>query len=283
LCAAKGDLQGMAESLRRLDMRWPDIKYCTEAIRILHDLKTHPDDLASRATASAWALAHWPEIGPEIVVPGIGPAWNDEADYAVYTAWAQVQIILGKTQEAMGVIEPILAVAQEHNLVHRVIQLSLLQAQVYYVQGQKDRVWTPLRLALSHAENNGYLRVIEQNSILIRLLIQAAKLGITPNYIRRILEIDDPNMDLDQVRAALPGIQHPGNFSKRVDGLIEPLSSREIEVLELMAQGLSNSAIAAHLYLSPNTLKAHTQNIFGKLDVHSRVQAVNKARELKLI
>ena len=50
-----------------------------------------------------------------------------------------------------------------------------------------------------------------------------------------------------------------------------------------MAQGLSNPGIAARLYLSTNTLKAHTQNIFGKLNVHNRVQAVNKARELNLI
>ena len=64
--------------------------------------------------------------------------------------------------------------------------------------------------------------------------------------------------------------------------LIEPLSNREKEVLALMVEGLSNSEIAARLYLSPNTLKAHTQNIYGKLDVHSRVQAVVKARNLKL-
>jgi LuxR family maltose regulon positive regulatory protein len=67
------------------------------------------------------------------------------------------------------------------------------------------------------------------------------------------------------------------------DGLVEPLSSREIEVLVLLAQGLSNAEIATRLYLSPNTLKSHTQNIFGKLGVHSRVQAVNKARLLNII
>ncbi len=68
-----------------------------------------------------------------------------------------------------------------------------------------------------------------------------------------------------------------------IDGLIEPLSGREIEVLKFMATGLTTAEIAARLYLSPNTLKSHTQNIFSKLDVHSRVQAVNKARELDLI
>jgi LuxR family maltose regulon positive regulatory protein len=50
-----------------------------------------------------------------------------------------------------------------------------------------------------------------------------------------------------------------------------------------MAEGLSNPEIAARLFLSPNTLKAHTQHIFGKLGVHNRVQAVNKARELKIV
>jgi len=70
---------------------------------------------------------------------------------------------------------------------------------------------------------------------------------------------------------------------KQVDGLVEPLSEREIEVLRYIADGLSNPEIARRLYLSPNTLKAHTQNIFLKLDVHNRVQAVNRAKELGLI
>ena len=205
LYAAKGDTPGMAEALRRLDMRWPDIKYTTEAIRVLFDLLAAPDDPELRKTASIWAESHLPEIGPEIVVPGIGPAWNDEGDYAVYTAWAQVQIILGRSIEALSVIEPILDVALEHQLYHRVIQLSLLQAQALYVQGLKERAWKPLRLALSHAENNGYLRLVNHNPILIRLLMEAMKLGIAPHYIRQILEIDDPDLDLTHMRAGLPG------------------------------------------------------------------------------
>ena len=70
---------------------------------------------------------------------------------------------------------------------------------------------------------------------------------------------------------------------KLVQLLIEPLSERELEVLALIADGLSNDEIAKRLYLSPNTLKAHTQNIYSKLDVHSRVQAVNKARDIGIL
>lgn len=63
----------------------------------------------------------------------------------------------------------------------------------------------------------------------------------------------------------------------------EPLTPRELEVLQLMAGGLSNAEIARKLYLTINTLKAHTNSIYGKLDVHSRMQAVNRGRELGIL
>jgi LuxR family maltose regulon positive regulatory protein len=65
--------------------------------------------------------------------------------------------------------------------------------------------------------------------------------------------------------------------------LVEQLTGREIEVLRLMATGSPIRKIASQLYLSPNTLKAHSQNIYAKLDVHNRIEAVNRARELGLI
>ena len=65
--------------------------------------------------------------------------------------------------------------------------------------------------------------------------------------------------------------------------MIEPLSERELEVLDLIAEGLTNPEIAARLYLSLNTVKAHTRNIYGKLDVHTRTQAVARARALGVL
>ena len=61
------------------------------------------------------------------------------------------------------------------------------------------------------------------------------------------------------------------------------MSPRELDVLRLMAVGLSNAEIARKLYLTVNTLKAHTNSIYGRLDVHSRMQAVIRARELGLL
>jgi tetratricopeptide (TPR) repeat protein len=230
LCAAKGDEHGMVEALRRLDMRWPDIHYCTEAIRVVSALKAHPEDAETRKAAAKWCENNPPEIGPEIVIPGIGPAWNDEADYAVYTAWIQVQIMLGRTMEALAVIQPMLDVALEHHLNHRVIELSLLQAQAYYVQGQRERAWKPLRAALTLAENEGYLRLVDQGPVLVRLLVEAAQQGMSPNFIRRNLE------SLHRMQAGCCCVDVSENKpsehrSLDSDGLLEPLSSREIEIL----------------------------------------------------
>jgi DNA-binding CsgD family transcriptional regulator len=65
--------------------------------------------------------------------------------------------------------------------------------------------------------------------------------------------------------------------------LVEPLSERELEILELVAEGLTNREIASRLYLAVNTVKAHTRNIYGKLGVHSRTQAVARARALGVL
>ena len=65
--------------------------------------------------------------------------------------------------------------------------------------------------------------------------------------------------------------------------LLEPLSERELELLRLIADGLSNQEIAQKLIIAVGTVKAHTASIYGKLDVHSRTQAVARARELKLL
>jgi LuxR family maltose regulon positive regulatory protein len=68
-----------------------------------------------------------------------------------------------------------------------------------------------------------------------------------------------------------------------VPPLVEPLSARELEVLRLIDRGLSNVEIAGRLTLAPSTVKTHINNLYGKLNVQTRVQALNRARELGLL
>ena len=80
-------------------------------------------------------------------------------------------------------------------------------------------------------------------------------------------------------------IQRPtdGAAPQKVQSLVEPLSERELEVLQLIAAGLSNKEVATSLVVTVGTVKKHLSNIFGKLGVNSRTQAVARARELDLI
>ena len=79
------------------------------------------------------------------------------------------------------------------------------------------------------------------------------------------------------------GDPDPLDTGTNQNDLIEPLTEREIEVLRLIAEGFSNQAIAARLYVSLNTVKAHTRSIYSKLDVHSRVSAVARGRTLGIV
>ena len=75
----------------------------------------------------------------------------------------------------------------------------------------------------------------------------------------------------------------PAEAKTRQGNLVEQLSERELEILRLIAIGLPNGKIAQRLYLSANTIRAHTSHIFGKLGVHNRTEAVARARELDLL
>jgi len=104
-----------------------------------------------------------------------------------------------------------------------------------------------------------------------RLLYEVLSRGISPEYIRKLLEAFPTG---EPVQTAISASQ---------SALVEPLSEREIEVLQLIAEGLTNREIADRLYLSLHTVKVHARNIYGKLDVSSRTQAVARGNALGIL
>ncbi len=107
------------------------------------------------------------------------------------------------------------------------------------------------------------------------LLRRAASLGVAPAYVSKLL---------DALDAEAPMRRGPtGPASPTAQPLEEPLSEREREVLRLIAAGLSNRDIAQDLVLATGTVKKHINNIFNKLNVRSRTQAVSQAGEFNLL
>jgi LuxR family maltose regulon positive regulatory protein len=169
--------------------------------------------------------------------------------------------------EAMGLLSRLLKAAQEGKRTGSVIEILVLQALAHQMQGDIPAALMALQRALSLAEPEGYVRMfVDVGPPMTILLEEAAKHGITLHYVRQLLAALGLASDRTPVK----------------QGLIEPLSERELEVLRLFRTDLNGPEIARELIVSLNTLRTHTKNIFSKLGVNNRRAAVRRAEELDL-
>ena len=109
-----------------------------------------------------------------------------------------------------------------------------------------------------------------------QLLSEAAAQGIMPDYVDKLLTVFESEEQKSKDKVYYPP-------TPPAQPLVKPLSRRELEVLQLVAQGLSNREIGERLFLALDTGKGHNRRIFGKLQVQRRTEAVARARELGLI
>lgn len=177
----------------------------------------------------------------------------------------KVTSLLARLQEA----------AEEKRRMGSVLEILVLQALAYEAQSKMDPALVSLERALTLAEPEGYHQLfVDEGSAMMRLLREALSRGIAPNYVRQLLTV---------FSAGKPQKPKPSNSQLLESELIDSLSERELEVLQLIADGLTNPEIATKLFLTLNTVKVHTRNIYSKLDVHSRTQAVARARDLNIL
>jgi len=195
-----------------------------------------------------------------------------EVEYIVY---ARILIAHGQLDEATRLLQRLLEATETRGHTSRVIEIRMLQAFAYQAGGDTNRAITTLEQALTLAEPGGFIRIfVDEGPPMARVLYKALSRGIAADYVRRILaafSIDDEEQS-DPSKSLVPESE-----------LVEPLSEREIEVLQLIAEGLSNREIASRLYLSLNTVKVHARNIYGKLGVKNRTQAVAKGKTLGIL
>gem|GEM_PF-56060 len=195
-----------------------------------------------------------------------------------YTMHARALIALGREypedtylNDALGLLEELLEMAENNGWGSKVIEIIALQALALQVEGDTAQAVTTLERALTLAEPGGYIRIFVDEGPPMATLLTRLKDegGRMKKYVRKLL-------------AAFADKEfQPPSLSPQP--LIEPLSERELEVLQLLADGLTNPEIATKLFLSLNTVKVHTRNIYSKLDAHNRTQAVAQARALGIL
>jgi LuxR family transcriptional regulator, maltose regulon positive regulatory protein len=179
--------------------------------------------------------------------------------------------------EAMGLLERLLQAADEGGRMGSAIEILVLQALAHEAQAESSSALVPLERALTLAEPEGYVRVfVDEGRPMAQLLSEATAHGIMPDYTAELLAVFEAEEQKSEGESHLPP-------ALPAQSLIEPLSQRELEVLRLIAQGLSNREISERLFLALITVKGHNRNIFRKLQVRRRTEAVARARELGLL
>jgi LuxR family maltose regulon positive regulatory protein len=187
---------------------------------------------------------------------------------------ARVHLAQGDPAAALAVLAVFRQQVEAREWADERLKAMVLQSVALYAQGEKDQAIKVLIEALEVAEPGGFIRIfVDEGAPMAQLLSGVAALGIKSGYTGRLLAAFEAEMKMGEIRGGPAQSQ----------GLIEPLSPRELEVLRLIAMGLSNREICEKLFLALNTIKGHNRIIFDKLQVQSRTEAVARARELGLI
>jgi LuxR family maltose regulon positive regulatory protein len=176
--------------------------------------------------------------------------------------------------EATRLLERLLQAAEDGGRKGSVIEILVQQALAHQTQGDIPAALASLQRALMLSEPEGYVRVFVDEGPPMAILLRAAARvargehrGIAANYVRRLLAAVDNNGEIVPVG----------------QGLIEPLSERELDVLRLLGSDLDGPDIARELVVSLSTVRTHTRNIYAKLGVNNRRTAVRRAEELDLL
>jgi LuxR family maltose regulon positive regulatory protein len=241
------------------------------AHRALHaaerSMQVHPFQLALTIEFRTARVLHWLAAGNlELASRYAADCCGGSEQEQIMLA--RLRLAQGRADEAQEILSRQRPLAEAGGRRGRLIEILALQALTLEAGGRPDEAEQALSQAVSLAWPEEYMRIF-------------LDLG---QPLRRLLErLVKARRDYDGYVRALLSTFPPEQEAKSVSKMISPLSGRELEVLQLLAEGLSNKEIAERLVVTPGTIKQHLKNISRKLEVHGRMQAVRRARELKLL
>jgi LuxR family maltose regulon positive regulatory protein len=198
----------------------------------------------------------------------------------------RLMIAQGRPDTAIALLEEVLQVALEQGRHGNVITILVLLTLAYHAGGNTQQTLQILEQALALAESAGYIRTfVDEGSAIAILLTEFCS-----RYQRRpVSEQEKISLEYIYTVLAALGQDTPTSWTisqhahEREETLLDTLSEREHAVLLLIAKGLSNQEIAHELVVTVSTVKTHLNNIYAKLHVHTRLQAVTRAYDLGLL
>ena len=179
-------------------------------------------------------------------------------------------------QEAADKLQEYAQEVKAQNNTFQLVHILLLQAVALHKKEETDRALAILERAVTLAERGGFIRPFVELALpMAALLEKLHQQGVAPQYIAQILAAfptkDDADAGIQRTMEPEPPLLGARPLSPPPGGatgaLVEPLTNREFEVLELMAQRLTNKEIAAQLVISVGTVKQHAYNVNQKLNV----------------
>jgi LuxR family maltose regulon positive regulatory protein len=196
---------------------------------------------------------------------------HDEITYpyqVTYLTLARFLIAENQTETALFLLGRIMAQVEALGQMGRLLEVLMLQSLAFDREGDRASALAALARSMTIRQSEGYVRMfLDEGAPMAKLLRQAGSHGVAPKVVAGLLSQFDKEI---------------GSNPASLQPLIEPLTGRELEVLRLLAEGLSNQEIADQLIVALGTIKTHTASLYRKLDVTSRTQAVRRAKELGL-
>lgn len=272
----QGDWAGILESAKILEANWPEGAIYAQALQ--HRLSVH-DPVANKTSLEEARLWMMQEAVRFNDLPNLtGLDLVSRIRFQTYLSAAHILTRLAaRNPQVYSLLDVhqylarLERLAEVHEFVGWLVEIWTVRALMYHVEGNAEDAFHMIQAALRAAAPRGYFRIFVDEGDLMRLLLESVAPRLQQDalsaFVKRLLE-------------AMPGETTKSN-DKLADE--EKLSDRELEVLSLLAAGQSYKEIGQELFLSLNTVQFHVKSIYRKLLVNKRVQAIEKAREKKLI
>jgi LuxR family maltose regulon positive regulatory protein len=239
------------------------------------------DELESMTRARSF-LHRLPAIAALRVQVSLAQGDVDEAErragaFELPLSRARVRLARHESASALALLEPLRLEMEARDWQDEGLKVLVLQALALRADAREDEALRVLGLTMDRAERGGFVRFfLDEGEPMAALLSAARARGLKPGYSGALLAAFAAERERRERASA-------ESAAAQAQALVDPLSERELEVLRLVSEGLSNQEIGERLFLALDTIKGHNRRIFDKLEVRRRTEAIARARELGLI